>query len=111
LEEEGAAVIVHHAEEHRLGDDFMGPFLCSPEERRRRRAAWLNYMPVMRFTLKRAVKGAAARLFDVERYCYRGSVDGWIHLDGPKKFAELAEKFLPHIGRDSFFELSPWGRI
>ena len=46
-----------------------------------------------------------ARLFLPERYCFRGSVDRWIPIGGPDKIEKLAAKFLPHLGRESFYEL------
>jgi hypothetical protein len=104
LEEEDGVVTVHHAEDHGLADDPVRRMLYSPEDLRRQRAARADYMPVMRFILT----GSSPRRFGLERYCFRGSVDDWIPLAGPDELAELAEKFLPHIGRDSFFELSPW---
>jgi hypothetical protein len=45
------------------------------------------------------------RLFAVERMTYRGE-GGWHSLlwHG-EALPELARKYLPHLGRDSFFEL------
>jgi len=75
--------------------------LQTPEERRRRIAARANYTAMMRFTLT----GSNPRRFGLERYCFRGSVERWIYLAGPDRLTTLAEKYLPHLGRDSFFEL------
>ena len=60
-----------------------------------------DYQPVMRLTLK----DESARLFAVERYCFRGSVDGWISLSRPIPLPQAVTKFLKHLGRESFFEL------
>jgi hypothetical protein len=59
---------------------------------------------VMRFTLEDRVK----RGFRVQRWCYRGSVDDWIDLmmtGRQTDLSELVNKFCPHIGQESFFEL------
>ncbi len=46
------------------------------------------------------------RLFAVSRWCFRGSIDGWLPLcTRPSSLPELAEKYCEHIGQDSFFEL------
>ena len=45
------------------------------------------------------------RLFTLERYCFRGRIDGWIPLAWSQPLATLADKFFPHLGRESFFDL------
>jgi hypothetical protein len=103
LEEQDAAVIVYLAEVHLgfEGDPLWGLLSPSSEDFRRRRTASANYTAMMRFVLS----DSDARLFAVERYCFRGSVDRWIHLAGPDRLAALGERFLPHLGHDSFYEL------
>lgn len=59
------------------------------------------FTAMLRFTLE----DKDERLFLAERYCFRGSVDDWIYLDGPSPLNELANKFIPHLGRESFFHL------
>lgn len=63
-------------------------------------AASAPLMPVLRFVLD----DEEQRMFVVERMCYRGSVDGWYGLDGGP-LEELAERYIRHIGKESFFEL------
>jgi len=60
-----------------------------------------RYDAVMRFVLV----DKASRNFSAERMCYRSWCDGWrsLHRTGPLR--ELAEAFVPHIGRESFYEL------
>ena len=43
-------------------------------------------------------------MFVVERMCFRGRIDGWHGLDGGP-LEKLVERYVPHIGKDSFFEL------
>jgi hypothetical protein len=45
------------------------------------------------------------RMFQAQRFCYRGSVDDWINLDRPRSIKDLLNKFVVHFGRDSFYEL------
>ncbi|MFH1726447.1 MAG: hypothetical protein ABII00_17695 [Elusimicrobiota bacterium] len=60
-----------------------------------------RYEPVMRFRLV----DAKARTYTVERMCYRSSVDGWLSLHDLGPLSALAKRYLPHLGRESFFEL------
>lgn len=60
-----------------------------------------TYSPVMRFTLE----DEENRLFSVQRYCFRGSLDDWIEIGGAQHLEAIVEKFIPHLGRESFFEL------
>ena len=56
---------------------------------------------VMRFELL----DAEQRLFHVERWCFRSSHDGWIHLAGPASLSDLVERYVEHLGEESFYEL------
>jgi hypothetical protein len=56
--------------------------------------------PVMRFQLV----DKDQRLFAVERMTYRGE-GGWKSLWHVETLPELARKYLPHLGRESLFEL------
>ena len=60
-----------------------------------------NFSGVFRFTLQDAEK----RLFSLERYCFKGSIDDWIYLAGPEELANLAKEYLKHLGQKSFYEL------
>jgi len=59
------------------------------------------YMAVMRFTLVEA----EGRKFIVERFCFRGSVDDWIFLDGPAPLAAHLKSYLKHLGKESLYDL------
>lgn len=45
------------------------------------------------------------RLFTLERYCFRGRIDGWIPLAWGQPLDALTGKFFPHLGKESFYEL------
>lgn len=67
-------------------------------------ARYRGYMKVMRFSLV----DEEARTFWAQRWCFRGAIDRWIDLgmSGSRgKLPDLAKKFCPHIGQDSFYEL------
>jgi hypothetical protein len=59
------------------------------------------YQKVLRFTLV----DEDARRFAVERWCFLGSIDNWVHLSGGGELAMLVERYVPHVGKESFFEL------
>jgi hypothetical protein len=59
------------------------------------------YQKVLRFTLI----DEDNRRFAAERWCFLGSIDDWIPLSGGGDLAKLVERYGPHIGRESFFEL------
>jgi hypothetical protein len=85
-------IVVNHAERVTLDLEFFG-FRSLP-------ASYRNYMKVVRFTLEDEKK----RTFRVQRWCFRGSIDGWIDLwasgsDG--KLSDLVKRYGPHIGQES----------
>jgi len=79
--------------------DF-GPVARRPDLQRILSRA-VTYSPEMRFVLADKEK----RTFVVERYCYSGSIDDWIDVDGPADLSKLV-KYVKHLGKDSYFELS-----
>ncbi len=90
---------------HESGDNLgfmreVAPHLPAREQERIM-AQFAHYQPVMRFILTEAER----RLFAPERYCFRGSVDGWISIGPPAPLEKLAARYLKHLGEDSFFEL------
>jgi hypothetical protein len=60
-----------------------------------------SYHPEMRFILV----NEETRAFRAERWCYRGSIDGWWPLSGNAPLAELVARYCPHLGKESFFDL------
>jgi len=65
----------------------------------------LSYSPTMQFVLD----DDRTREFIVERWCFRGSVDDWIFLDGPTDLKALVKKYARHLGKESFYDLMPYG--
>jgi len=62
------------------------------------------YFEYMRFILE----DEKTRLFSAERYCFRGSVDGWLELGQSLDFELLVKKCCVHLGEDTFYDL-PYG--
>jgi hypothetical protein len=60
-----------------------------------------RYEKMLRFLLVNPDR----RLFAVQRWCFRGSIDDWIRVGGPGPLADLAKEYAKHLGRESFFEL------
>ena len=62
-----------------------------------------NYQSSLRFVLVDKQK----RLFNAERFCYLGRIDDWITLYDftESSLDEVMKETLPHLGKDSFFEL------
>jgi hypothetical protein len=62
---------------------------------------YLHYTPMMRFMLRDKER----RLFSVERWCFRGAIDDWYFLAGGAELSKQVKKYVPHLGKESFFEL------
>ena len=93
---QGEHIVVYHAERVALNLERFGFGELPPYYR--------NYMKVMRFTLA----DEQDRTFRVQRWCFRGSIDGWIDLwmsGSEGRLPDLVKRFCPHIGQESFYEL------
>jgi hypothetical protein len=60
-----------------------------------------EYSGVMRFQLVDQKR----RRFVAERFCYRGSIDDWIHIGGPGRLEKLVKRYTKFLGTDDFYEL------
>lgn len=96
---EGNSLVVYAAQGSNLGiSQLTSMFGASVSELSR----FANYAPELKFDLFDQQR----RTFLASRYCHRRSMEGWMRLsrmDG--SLSELAKKLLPHIGKESFFEL------
>jgi hypothetical protein len=61
----------------------------------------LRYAKLLRFTLV----DPESRLFEAERWCFRGSVDGWLPMLGTGPLGLLVATYAQHLGKESYFEL------
>lgn len=85
-------------------DHLAALVLGSPLDRQRFRDSILSRRPYCRM-LKFKLLDADRRLFAAERWCFRGSIDDWIHLSVPRSLYDLVQTYVPHLGRQSFYEL------
>lgn len=60
-----------------------------------------TYSALLRFILV----DKELRLFQTQRFCFRGSIDDWIYIGGVASLASLADQYVKHLGQDSFYEL------
>ena len=81
--------------------ELLGGFPGSMEAEREFLNRHLRYTAMLRFTLVDEQR----RLFSAERWCFRSSVDGWFPLAGGRPLEGQARKYLPHVTKESFFEL------
>lgn len=84
LEVKGTHLIIHEAESHSSLLAMFAPHV-SPQAIREVSARTASYQAVMRFELVDREK----RLFAPERFCCRGSVDGWISIGPADTLARL----------------------
>lgn len=61
----------------------------------------IDYQPMMKFTLD----DEEERTFVAHRWCFMGSIDDWMYIGGPEPLKEIAQKYLRHLGSDSFYNL------
>ena len=80
---------------------LFGPFAGGAASEREWIGKHQTYLPMMRFTLV----DEESRLYYLERWCFRGSIDDWFLLTGGHSLERLARKYLPHLGQESFYEL------
>lgn len=103
LEVKGDRIVVHELEGYhdlaeRIESGYLG-FSSFKEMIREDFEKRGRYDAVMRFILESADK----RVFVLERFCYRGSIDDWITV-GVGKLDVLAEKWIKLLGTDDLYE-------
>jgi hypothetical protein len=80
---------------------MFGPLGASLAVEERSVASHAHYMAMLRFTLV----DESRRQFAVARWCFKGSIDDWWDLGKGGSLQAMAGKYLPHVNRESFFEL------
>jgi hypothetical protein len=76
---------------------------CSEERLTELLVRFAHYVAVLRFILV----DRSQRLFAVERYCFRGSIDRWtsIGYESPAALSLLVKLYVKHLGQESFYDL------
>lgn len=83
-----------------LGDEVFERIIAEGKERARSLLASTNrYEAVLKLKLTERQR----RRFGISRMCFRGE-GGWLGLD-EGELAELLPRYVPHLGRESFFQL------
>lgn len=91
-----------HREVEAMFAKLIDGFGVSPFTKRPDANSFLQYHEELKFTLV----DRDERLFEVSRWCYRGSVDGWLPLGCPSQcLPDLVDAYARHLGEESFFEL------
>lgn len=65
------------------------------------RKSRLQFTAMMKFELV----DSESRRFIAKRYCFRGSIDGWISLGGSGTLSRLVSKYVRHLSKESFYDL------
>lgn len=106
VEVEGDSLVVYLPDTD--GDrwvDRMGQALGASPARLQAMKEWTqtrcSYTAMLRFTLI----DADGRLFSVDRWCFRSSIDNWFPLNCEEPLPKLLDIYAPHLGQESFFEL------
>lgn len=50
-------------------------------------------------------KEEGEKIYVFERFCYRGRIDDWITIAYDDELKLLAKEYLPHLGKESYFNL------
>jgi hypothetical protein len=100
--EKDAVVVYLPDSSYRDGERLMSEFHRTPNRERIEAWQWgTSFSAMMRFVLR----DPESRRFEVQRWCFRGSIDGWTYaLDGGD-LAALVARYAPHLGKESFFDL------
>jgi hypothetical protein len=100
------AIIIHEADQkiEELADGLRGliDLRGSPWPELREKFKFLiSYSPTLQFVLT----NAEHRRFVAQRYCYRGSIDDWIFIGTENSLAMLVQKYVKHLGQESYYDL------
>jgi hypothetical protein len=91
---------LNHEDDYSSVFEQMNVFPIMMKKILAKRLAKGPFEPVMRF----CIIDKEERLFDVERMTYRG-YGGWRSLHASGTLPELIQRYLKHLGKDSFFDL------
>jgi hypothetical protein len=61
----------------------------------------ITYSTMLKFTLIDEER----RTFITHRFCFLGSIDDWIDIGCPDTLQNLVQKYVKHLGHNSFYEL------
>jgi hypothetical protein len=79
----------------------FGEMPSRAREFREERILRSQYLKMLRFKLA----NPDTREYRAERWCFRGSIDGWIPLPGCGTLAQVVEPYAQHLDQESFYDL------
>lgn len=84
-----------------IAGPVLGKVLAMAGALRKERIRHSQYMKMLRFELV----NPDTREYRAQRWCFRGSIDGWITLTGCGSLAKVVGQYAKHLDRESFYEL------
>ena len=103
LERKRREVVIHFADEepeHLLNMVTAFNAQARPDKLEKLRRELLRYSPMMRISYD-----SRAGEYTLERYCFLGGIDDWMHLENSTSVKKLVAKYCKHLGEESFFDL------
>ena len=85
----------------RVMENFLPASASFVRKERNKMVRRSPFVKMMRFVLEDEDK----RLFRVERWCFRGSIEDWWPLHDVGSLGKLVQKYAKHLGENSFFDL------
>ncbi len=102
----GKAIVVYTADQdvETLADIVRNPRASVAENARTMKLlrAEIHYSDMLKFILEDDKR----RTFMTQRYCFLGSIDDWVYIGKPGTLPTLVKKYVKHIGKESYFELT-----
>ena len=105
LDSDGDAIVIYLPDRGEADADELVGLLAGPLGRSQEKREWLIQQSNFSKTMRIVLADAHERTFSVQRWCFLGSIDNWMHVARPAKLAEQLKKYLKHLGKESFYEL------
>jgi len=96
LERKRTEVVIHFADDGLEQLPDVAAILGSSSLRRNPH----SYSAMLRFTYDPTDDS-----YTLARYCFLGSIDGWMYLEKSASIGKLVTKYCKHLGKESFFDL------
>ena len=81
---------------------YSGSFMSDLLGRMKMDGVWRRYDESMKIIIE---KSDTEKVFEIQRYCYRGRIDDWITIGYETDISEVGRKYLCHIGKESYYDL------
>lgn len=98
LDSYGDEVKIYVAEENEIGARFG----LSGFEMKQLAGLLKNFRELMKIKVEGINEDKS---YEVMRFCFRGSIDDWITIGWGSDLKELAQQYLIHLGKESYYDL------